>query len=109
MKSIDHRREVALRNAEKRAQRMDAARALGRHTREEWEALKARFSIDDLTLCVICGTLRPHVDKDHIVPVYQGGSDGIDNLQPACPWCNSSKGPDSTNWAAVRLTYEALL
>ena len=35
--------------------------------------------------CVRCGKSEPEVKivKDHIVPIYQGGSDGLDNLQPA--------------------------
>jgi 5-methylcytosine-specific restriction endonuclease McrA len=81
-----------------RRYRMELARLYGRHTKEEWEALKAEFDYR----CVQCGRQGYHLDKDHITPVYQGGSDGLDNIQPLCAWCNSSKGPDSTNWVEIR-------
>ncbi len=63
---------------QRRAARMAAARQLGTHTAAEWEALVAHFG----GRCVRCG-VKPHaVEKDHIKPVYQGGSDAISNLQP---------------------------
>jgi len=40
--------------------------------------------------------------KDHIVPIYRGGSDGLENLQPLCRECNTQKGPEVFNWAAYR-------
>lgn len=90
MRKLDARR--------RRADRLSAARQLGTHTAEEWAALVARFA----GRCVRCG-IRPHaVEKDHIKPLYQGGSDGIDNLQPLCARCNCAKGPETTNWAAYR-------
>ena len=97
------------RNKRLRAERMLRARAIASHSAEEWADLKARFAIDGKFLCVVCGDRRWHVDKDHIVPVYLGGSDGIDNLQPVCARCNAAKWPDSTHHAALRLTAEALL
>ena len=82
-----------------RRERIMAARAKGTHTKEEWAALVREFN----GRCVICDVLVDGApQKDHIVPIYQGGSDGIDNLQPVCPRCNQSKGPDSTNWVAIR-------
>lgn len=85
-----------------RGQRLRDARALGTHTEEQWEALAAEFD----GRCVRCGNHPPQaLDKDHIVPLYQGGSDAIENIQPLCPRCNSSKGPDSTDYAAFRRRY----
>ena len=75
-----------------RSERLAAARSKATHTPDEWLKLKAFCR----HLCVKCGSDGPLV-KDHIVPVYQGGSDGIENLQPLCNRCNSSKGPDTTD------------
>jgi uncharacterized protein YdaU (DUF1376 family) len=78
----------------KRSQRLAAARQLGTHTADEWEALIEVCG----GVCVRCGG-KPHPEpvKDHITPIYQGGSDAIANLQPLCRSCNSSKGPDCTD------------
>lgn len=76
-----------------RHERLSAARAIATHTTAEWEALK---HICD-SRCVICDS-QGDIVKDHITPIYQGGSDGIENLQPLCRRCNSSKGPDRTDY-----------
>lgn len=87
-------------NADLRKARMAAAREKGTHTADEWRALVDACG----AACVQCGAEGATV-KDHIVPVYQGGSDAIDNLQPLCTSCNSSKGPATAdhrpqNWRA---------
>jgi uncharacterized protein YdaU (DUF1376 family) len=75
-----------------RAERMAAARLRGTHSQQEWELLRDICGPQ----CLRCGSQAALV-KDHIIPVYQGGSDGIDNIQPLCKPCNSSKGPDRTD------------
>jgi 5-methylcytosine-specific restriction endonuclease McrA len=37
---------------------------------------------------------------DHIVPLAVGGSDRLDNLQPAHRMCNVEKGDDLPTWWA---------
>lgn len=63
----------------------------GSHTKEQWLALCAAAK----HRCVLCGASDRPLEKDHIYPVYQGGSDGIDNLRPLCGRCNASRGPDN--------------
>lgn len=78
-------------SAKSRSERLAAARRLGKHTKEEWDAL-AKFCGGK---CLKCGS--EDVVKDHVTPIYQGGSDAIDNLQPLCLPCNNKKGADNTD------------
>lgn len=84
--------ELKKQNQAKRAIRLKAARKKGRHTRHEWAALVRVLG----GICVRCSKALP-IQKDHIVPIYQGGSDSIDNLQPLCLRCNYSKGPEDVD------------
>ena len=84
-----------------RSQRLRDAREKGRHTKQEWEALML-FCGGRCTKCGSDGVDRGGIVKDHVTPVYQGGSDGIDNIQPLCGTCNASKGPDRTDYLASR-------
>lgn len=78
-----------------RSARLSAAREKGSHTAKEWEEMKDFFKG-----CVICGKSDDEVKltKDHIIPIYQGGSDAISNIQPLCSSCNSRKGPDNHDY-----------
>lgn len=60
--------------------------ATGSHTLQEWIDLKNKHS----QKCAICHELKP-LTKDHIVPLSEGGSDFISNIQPLCRNCNSKK------------------
>ena len=87
-------------NIKKRAERMAAARARGTHTGIEWKALLLFCG----NKCAKCGAAEK-VTRDHIRPIYQGGTDSISNIQPLCPSCNYAKGPSSEDfrpkgWAA---------
>lgn len=60
--------------------------APGSYTREQWESLLARYNGG----CAYCGSTRK-MHADHIVPVSKGGSNCIENIQPLCVHCNTSK------------------
>ena len=59
------------------------------HTEEEWQELKAFYNFK----CLCCGQQEPDIKltRDHVIPLTQGGSDSIDNVQPLCARCNSKK------------------
>ena len=63
--------------------------AEGAHTEEQWQALKSFYDFK----CLKCGKQEPEVKltRDHVIPLTQGGSDSIDNVQPLCAQCNSKK------------------
>lgn len=60
--------------------------AIGSHTLEEWGELKDSYD----NKCVYCCEAKP-LTKDHVMPLSEGGSDFIDNIQPLCRNCNSKK------------------
>jgi 5-methylcytosine-specific restriction endonuclease McrA len=67
--------------------------AVGKHTLEEWQTKFAAYDYK----CAYCScelSIRT-VTRDHIVPAYKGGSNTIENIVPACLYCNSHKGKKS--------------
>lgn len=91
------------RSNKKRAERLAVARAKGTHTEAEWQAMLQICG----RCCARCGR-EGLLQADHIVPIYQSGSDAIDNLQPLCESCNKQKGSDPIdfrppNWKTLML------
>lgn len=60
--------------------------AEGSHSFSDWQQLKIKHK----NRCAICGENKP-LTKDHILPLSEGGSNYIDNIQPLCRNCNSKK------------------
>lgn len=67
----------------------------GRSARRGIRGVKRRQVIErDGQVCGICRQSVPdgQIEIDHIIPVSQGGSDDLDNLQVAHVLCNRRKG-----------------
>lgn len=78
-----------------RRDRLLKAREIGTHTKEQWDEVKNFFKF-----CVRCGK-DCVLQKDHIIPIYKGGSDSITNIQPLCLECSSSKEPESIDFRII--------
>jgi 5-methylcytosine-specific restriction endonuclease McrA len=69
--------------------------AAGSHTLEEW--LKIKTAVHGI--CPACnGFFGDKLTKDHIVPIFLGGTNYKENLQPLCKSCNSIKQIRSLNF-----------
>jgi len=81
-----NKRKVTYRVSQYRARKMGA---LGSHTFAEW---MARVEFHQWR-CIYCRvTLTPStLTKDHIIPLFRGGTNYVVNLVPACKSCNSAK------------------
>lgn len=64
----------------------------GNVTAKEWQDLCSYYG----NVCLKCG--KSGVTMDHIIPVSKGGRHEIDNLQPLCGSCNSSKGTKTIDY-----------
>lgn len=60
--------------------------AQGSHTLKQWKELVKLCG----GVCLVCGSSED-LTKDHIIPLIQGGTDNLDNLQLLCCSCNCSK------------------
>lgn len=62
----------------------------GSFTAAEWEALVVQYG----RRCLMCGKQEPEIKLtiDHVIPIAQGGSNNVSNLQPLCSTCNKRKG-----------------
>lgn len=62
----------------------------GELTRGQWEILRLAFR-----QCPYCGRKfgrgRRRRTLDHVIPVSRGGTHELENILPACSWCNTSK------------------
>ena len=56
-------------------------------TVEQWEATKDYFNNE----CCYCGK-KEKLTQDHFIPIINNGGYTKENITPACPWCNASKG-----------------
>lgn len=68
----------------RRARRVAAE---GQFTQAEWADLCAKYG----NQCLACGRNDRPLTVDHIVPLSQGGTNWITNVQPLCKPCNQMK------------------
>ena len=97
-RELELARERHKKNPEKNTARMQRylakkAQNGGSFTGEEWLALCEAYD----NRCLWCGESKP-LTADHIVPVSEGGSSDIGNIQPLCRSCNSRKGTQSIDF-----------
>lgn len=90
-------------NPEKDAIRHNVRRARfygggGKYTIDEWRELCDKYE----NRCLKCGEQKP-LTADHVLPLIHGGKNCIENIQPLCRSCNSSKG---TKHIDYRLIYD---
>lgn len=69
----------------------------GSHTLKQFKTL-----VEALNNVCPCCYEKKKLTIDHIVPLSQGGSDYISNIQPLCISCNSRKGTKSTIYFRIR-------
>lgn len=63
-------------------------------TSQEWEALKKRYGY----MCLRCERKDVKLTQDHITPIKLGGKHEIDNVQPLCRSCNTTKRTTIINY-----------
>ncbi|MFF1962914.1 HNH endonuclease [Streptomyces sp. NPDC058232] len=59
----------------------------------DWIALR-----DSYGCCIACLRVDVALELDHVIPLALGGRDHIDNIQPLCRSCNSSKKTRCTDY-----------
>ena len=71
-------------------------RALGCLNMQNWNLIKNHYG----SKCLKCERREPEIKLtiDHIVPVSRGGTNDLNNLQPLCFSCNSSKRVKIEDW-----------
>ena len=64
--------------------------APGEHSEAQWGLKLLEFD----KKCAYCGA-EGDMQRDHLVPLVDGGTNAIGNIVPACPSCNTAKGGKS--------------
>jgi 5-methylcytosine-specific restriction endonuclease McrA len=70
----------------------------GSYTAAEWRHLCKQYN----NRCLACGRSDVKLTVDHVVPLHLGGSNSIENIQPLCGSCNSSKGTRAIDYRPFR-------
>lgn len=86
-----------IRSANRRARKR---KAQGKFTKEKWEKLKKEYNYT----CPICHKKEPEIQLtiDHVIPLINGGTNYISNIQPLCLSCNCKKGTKLSGWKSFK-------
>jgi len=73
----------------------------GSFTKKEWEGIKIKFH----WTCPACMRSEPEIKLtiDHIISLFEGGKNIIDNIQPLCGRCNRKKHATTKKYKPVVL------
>lgn len=85
-----HKEDKACRESKRRARKKGNG---GSHTPEEWNDVLVHYG----SRCLRCGATE-RIEKDHVVSIKNNGSDDIENLQPLCRSCNTSKNSKTVDY-----------
>jgi len=87
------------RNFNEKQRRFRKKNAEGKFTLEQFKRLVTKVD----NHCPACGYhFQNDATVDHIVPLIRCGSNEIENIQPLCLPCNSSKGTKIINYMELR-------
>lgn len=73
--------------ANRKAQKKSRVPVSQRLTPEGWAFLLDLWE----HTCAYCGDYLINPTQDHVIPFAKGGKHTLDNVVPACKWCNGSK------------------
>ena len=76
--------------------RTEKTKAGGSYTSAQWVSLCDEY----YKKCLRCGK-KNKLTPDHVIPVSKGGTSNIENIQPLCGPCNSSKGAKEVDYRKV--------
>lgn len=98
-KALEKTRKYRRENPEKCATWVENRRsrkinAKGTITSQEWKNLKIKY--DNTCLCCLRKDVR--LTLDHVIPLSKGGDNTIENSQPLCGSCNSTKSDKTIDY-----------
>lgn len=95
MKEYSKTESAVLLRKKSTAKRRAIIHKLGEHfSKKEWKELCEKYN----NTCLKCRGKNLELSPDHIVPLINGGTNTIDNIQPLCRKCNREKWKDSTDY-----------
>lgn len=98
------KRRYCAANPEKGRANVHKRRALkkgngGSYTVAEWQALCTQYNNE----CIGPGPHGGELERDHVIPVIDGGTSDITNVQPLCRRCNRRKGKKTIDYRCTTL------